>query len=207
MHATPQGNSPTPVLHDRLPMDKPDRLPLRQGWRPPAGERAKSVPPSFPASLSKASRYQVSADACMGEIHAVNERALKEARRAVQDAHCSPVTFDAPTVYRYVDRVRGLEMEPLMFVRVNARRSHLSWLVDDLRRRDARLQEIELQKQRVIARAEARLASILGLEQAILEFTDNTAQVSTWLVRYEPLGGWRNNASRDRVSPGQHGGD
>lgn len=200
MHASLQGSSLPVVLHDHPPVDKPDRLPLRQGWSTAGDEPAAGVQPETSPGLPRAPRYRVRTEGGAGIIHAVNERALRDARRAVRSAHRQPVAFEPPTVHRYRDTERQLELEPLMFVRVNARRAHLTVLVDDLRRRGARLQEVELQQQRVVIRAEARLASILGLEAAIHEATDNTAQVATWLVRYEAVGSWHHEGAATAVS-------
>jgi translation elongation factor EF-G len=78
-------------------------------------------------------------------------------------------------------------MEPLMFVKVNARREYLDPLMQALRARGARMHEVELQGRRVLLRAEARLAMLLGFEAAVLATSRQSAQVHARLVRYEPM--------------------
>jgi hypothetical protein len=156
------------------------RLPLRQSWQWPAA--GQPPPASLPLS-SRLPRYELSLADDGGEIRALDEKALEQARQVVTSTFGPALDFGTPRVHAYTEQ--GVLLEPLMFVKVNARRAHLQWLVDELRGRGARMQEVELQRQRVIVRAEAWLAALLGFEQAVLAATTHSAQVSTWLVRYE----------------------
>src|SRR5690606_34266906 len=90
MHASLQGKSLPVVLHDHPPVDKPDRLPLRQGWSTADGAPAAGVQPESAPGLPRAPRYRVRTEGGTGIIHAVNERALRDARRAVRGAHRQP---------------------------------------------------------------------------------------------------------------------
>ena len=157
------------------------RLPLRQSWQWPA---AAGRPPSASLPpLPPQPRYTVRVAANGGEIHALNENALVQARRAVTGTFGPAIDFSTPRVHAYTEQ--GVLLQPLMFVKVNARRAHLQWVVDELRERGARMQEVESQQQRVIVRAEAWLAALLGFEQAVQAATTHSAQVWCWLVRYQ----------------------
>ncbi len=182
-------HSPT-VLHDYPPAEKPDRLPLRQGWRTTGDEPAAFEQQPQAAWLFGAPRFAVTTEGREGEVRAINEKVLKEARGRIQQAHANAVLFEPPAVCTWVDEGRGVEMEPLMSIRLNARRVHHQMLVDELRSRDARLQEVELQKHHAVIRGEAPLAAILGLEDAVMEATGDTTLVVIWLARYQPVGAW-----------------
>jgi hypothetical protein len=158
------------------------RLPLRQQWQVLSGA---ARPPHLLEAAGKEGSFAILAQGGAGEIRALHERALVQGRDAVRHAHRGAVRFAQPVVHTYVDPVRGLSLQPLMFVKVNARREHLEPVMRMLRSRAARVQDVELQGQRAIVRAEIQLASLLGFEDAVLSLTARSAQVFTWLVRYD----------------------
>jgi translation elongation factor EF-G len=82
---------------------------------------------------------------------------------------------------------RRVAMEPLMFVKVYAAREHIEWVIGELRRRGARMHEVELQREQAVIRAEIRRVALPGLEQWLREHTTNSARLFSWLVRYEPV--------------------
>lgn len=188
MHTTPSGGHPStgPDLFVRFG-DEPvlGRLPLRQGWQLLPEDQPPGFAPQLRQPDSRGSKFTLIQRGSQGEIWALNERALREGRQAVERAHRGAVRFGPPTVHTYLCPLRRVPMEPLMFVKVNARREHLDPILHELRARGARMQEVELQGRRVILRAEARLPALLGFEDVVLSISTHSAQVFAWLVRYE----------------------
>jgi hypothetical protein len=183
MHTTRHGGRPSASFDFPVRFgDEPalGRLLLRQQWQL-LGADAAPLRDAVPAH----GRFTLVAQGAAGEIRALNERALREGRQAVEEAHRGRVAFGEPRVHSYIDPMRRVPMEPFMFVKVHARREHLDRLVQELRVRGARLHEVELQKHGVLLRAEARLAALLGLEEAVQAAVTHSARVFTWLVRYE----------------------
>ena len=77
--------------------------------------------------------------------------------------------------------------EPIMHVRVTARRENAAAVLRELRMRGARMLE-ECTRNRVfIVRSEARLEALLGLPARLDELTDGLAMHSIRLVRYAPI--------------------
>ena len=191
MHAQKR-HAPAAALHDYPPVDKPDRLPLRQRWQATGGERARFEQAPDPGRPARPPRFRVLVDGPGGgQLRALNETALAQARDAVRRCQHGDVVFDEPAVHTYVDEVLQVEMEPLMFIRLNAPRSRWAPLVEELGRRRARLHEVELQPQVAVVRAEAPLRRLLGFERAIAALAEPPPiQAAVWLLRYEPVGGW-----------------
>ncbi|GAB3757547.1 hypothetical protein GCM10028796_01850 [Ramlibacter monticola] len=194
MHTTPEGGrKPTDFFVLRGDDLAHARMPLRQQWRVLSGAAG---PLDAVGAAGNGGSFAILARGDSGEIRALHERALVQGRVAVRDAHRGAVRFAEPVVHTYVDPLRGVSLEPLMFVKVNGRRERLDPLTQMLRSRGARVQDVELQKRRAIVRAEIPLASLLGFEEALLSGTDHSAQVFTWLVRYDlasgaPSSAWR----------------
>jgi hypothetical protein len=194
------------VLHDYPPLDKPDRLPLRQRWKTTGGEQATVPRTGDCTDPARQPRFRIIADGAFGgEVRALNELALGQARAAVRDAHLQQVVFEDPTVHTYVDANLQLAMEPLMFVRLNAPRSRCEAIVEELRRRRARLHDVELHNAVAVVRAEAPLERLLGFEPAIAEPAQPAVQVAIWPLRYEPVGGW-NAVAAHRFTGADRGG-
>jgi hypothetical protein len=170
----------------RLPTRDPhDLLPLRQVVRP-SGEAAPAFArQSLLDGLSRPVRFRINRYGEGGQIRAVSEQALSEARAVLRQAYGDLVSFGAPTVHTYEDPQREILMEPLMFMRIDAPKSQRRQLLELLEERGAELQEVDQQRHRVVVRAEIRLARLLGLENEILELGDGSAHVLCWLLRYD----------------------
>jgi len=119
-------------------------------------------------------------------IFAAHEDALEEPKRILHDMYGDFVEVRSPKV-RYMPGEPA--HEPIMHVRVTARRENAAALLRELRQRGARILE-ECTRNRVfIVRAEAPLESLLGLPARLDELTDGLAMHSIRLVRYSPLRG------------------
>jgi hypothetical protein len=186
MHTTPEGGR---VARDGSIRGRDERalarLPLRQRWRVLCGQAESPSPLHLLEAGSSGSNLAIFAQGSGGEICALHERALGQGRQAVRHAHRGAVTFDQPTVHTYLDPLRKIPLVPLMFVKVDVRGEHLDAVMQMLRARGARLHEVELQGRRAVLRAEIPLAALLGFEDAVLSITVRSAQVFTWLVRYD----------------------
>jgi hypothetical protein len=117
-------------------------------------------------------------------ILAAHEAALQEPRRILRDLYGDFVEMRPPRV-RYV--AGEPTQEPVMHVRITARREHAAALLSELRRRGARILEECVRSRMFIVRAEAPLARLLGLPARIDDVTDGHAVHSIRLVRYEPV--------------------
>jgi hypothetical protein len=164
------------------------RLPLRQRWQLVTDGVAPLHLQLTPCADAPRLKFAViTNDLRHGEIWALNERALSDGRRVIQTAHQGEVRFDAPHVHAHVDPRLRVPMEPLMFVKVNARREHMDAVLTQLRSRGARMQDVELEAGRVIVRAEALLRALIGFDAAVREIGAGSAQVFSWLVRYQAV--------------------
>lgn len=191
MHAQTR-HAPAAALHEYPPVDKRHRLPLRQRWQTASGERARFQQAAEKANSARPPRFRVLMDGpCGGELQALNETAMAQARDLVLRYQHGDVVFGDLAVHTYVDEVLKVQMEPLMFIRINAPRTRWAPLVAELRGRRAKLHEVELQPQVAVLRAEAPLRRLLGMERAITELSEAPPiQAFVWLLRYEPSGGW-----------------
>ena len=117
-------------------------------------------------------------------LYAVNEDALEEPARILRDVYGDFVDMATP-------RVRLIEgepvHEPVMNVRVVARLEHSGAVVSELRRRSARILEQCVRGRTFVLRAEAPLAQLLGLRDALDALSGGTADHAVRLVRYEPV--------------------
>jgi hypothetical protein len=119
-------------------------------------------------------------------IFAAHEDALEGTRSILRDLYGDFVQVRQPKV-RYMPGMPA--HEPIMHVRVSARREHAVVLVAELKRRGARVVEECLRSRVFIVRAEAPLAALLGLPGRLDEMTQGLAQHSIRLVRYAPIQG------------------
>jgi len=116
-------------------------------------------------------------------IFAAHEDALEQPRRILLDTYGDLVEVLKPKV-RYMPGEPA--SEPIMHVRISARREHAFPLITELKRRGARILE-ECTRGRVfIVRAEAPMASLLGLPARLDKLTQGSATHSIRLVRYSP---------------------
>ena len=115
-------------------------------------------------------------------ILAANEDALEEPRRILREMYGDFVEVRDPRV-RYMPGPH----EPIMHVRITAKRDNAPAILRELRNRGARLLE-ECTRNRVyVVRAEARLATLLGLPARLAEITEGLAMHSIRLIRYAPV--------------------
>ncbi len=103
----------------------------------------------------------------------------------LRSAYGASIRFGMVDVHTYVDTATETLMVPVMFMRVDAPRANARELHRLLAQRGARLQEIDLQDERVVLRAELHLAHSLGLELEVDALTNGQAHVLAALVRYE----------------------
>lgn len=117
-------------------------------------------------------------------IFAAHEDALERPVQLLRDLYGDGVEVRRPKV-RYLPGEPP--HEPIMHVRVVARRDHADAVVRELRRRDARIVEQCLRDRVAIVRAEAPLAVLLGLPALLDVMTGGNAAVAIRLLRYAPL--------------------
>jgi hypothetical protein len=165
--------------------DKLDLLPLRQ-MVIAAGEAA----PVFARQplldwLSRPDRYQIIRHCDGGQILAANEHALAEARTVLRQAYGALVTFAAPAVHSYMDCDGEVPMVPIIFLRIDAPRAHAQELQRRLAERCASMKEVDLQRDRVVLRAEMEMCRALGFARKLEELTGGAAHLVSWLVRYD----------------------
>jgi hypothetical protein len=166
--------------------DRLDLLPLRQ-MVSAAGDAALAFAHQGLLDwLAKPGKYQIVSYGPGAQILAVSELALAEARMMLCQAYGSLIKFGRATVHTYVDTLAETLMVPVIFLRVDAHRSHAQELLEMLKARCAVIKEVDLQRVRVVVRAEMELSRALGLERRIIELTDGSAHVLCWLLRYRP---------------------
>jgi hypothetical protein len=165
--------------------DRFELLPLRQMVMA-TGEAA----PAFARQglldwLSRSGRYQIFSHGSGGQIMAAGERALTEAQAVLQQAYGPCIAFGAPTVHSFVDIGTETLMVPVIFMRIDAPRSHARELRELLTARCAKMGEVEQQRERVVFRLEMTVSRSLGAEREILDVCRGAAHILTWLLRYE----------------------
>jgi hypothetical protein len=117
-------------------------------------------------------------------IFAAHEEALEHPKKILQHAYGDFVELRGPKV-RYMPGEPA--HEPIMHVRISARRSHSLAVLWELHRRNARILEECCRGNAFIVRAEAPLASLLGLPARLDEITEGLATHSIRLTRYAPV--------------------
>jgi hypothetical protein len=139
----------------------------------------------------EARRVLVDSDDAMFEAHdhglaifAANEDALQTPVRVLKDMYGDFVDVRRPKV-RVVPG--NPPQEPIMHVRISMRTDYSMGVLAELRTRGARIVEQCIRGRVVILRAEAPLASLLGLPSRLDAMTDGTAAQSIRLLRYAPV--------------------
>jgi translation elongation factor EF-G len=130
------------------------------------------------------SRFAILRQGRQGQILALNERALGEARSAVRRSHWGEVAFAEPGVRTRLDPGGRRALEPIMRVKVSALREHLDAVRQVLGARGARMLRAQRQGRYVCVQSEARLASLLGFEEEIRCVSAGSAQVACRLECY-----------------------
>ena len=162
-----------------------ERFPLRQSWRLLCGSLSSLAPIVLRNAEGNRSRFAIIRGREDGEILALNERALGEARSAVRRSHWGEVDFAAPEVRTLPGSCGRSILEPVMRVQVNALREHLDAVTKVLVARQACVLHAQLQGRYVCLRAEARLSSLLGFEDQVKRLSAGSAEVAVWLARHE----------------------
>lgn len=172
-----------------------NHLPLRQSVGV-AGEAARAFArQDLLDALSRPGRFELVRLGDGGQILAVREIGLAEARLALLQAYGECVRFGAVSVHSPVDPATGALLAPVMFLRVDAPRAHAQGLLQLLRERGVETQDIAYERDRVVVRAEVPLARLLGVERQVGELTDGAAHTMCWLLRYEMAEGAAEHAT------------
>jgi hypothetical protein len=168
-------------------LDRLDLLPLRQMVRATHDASLVLARQELLDGLADPDKYRIVRHGQGGQILAVNEPALAEAQLVLRQAYGSAITFGAPAVHTYFDQTAGRLMVPVLFLRVDAPRGFARQLREMLDARAAQIQDCDLQRHRVVVRAELEMARSLGVQREVGELTDGTAHVLSWLLRYGSL--------------------
>ena len=137
--------------------------------------------------LSRPDRFQIIGHGNGAQILAASEFALAEARTVVRRTYGDLVKFGAPTVHTYLDPETQAPMVPVMFLRIDAPRRHKEELLDLLKARAANMTTVDVQRDRVVIRAELELSRALGLQCQVHASTDDgSAHFLCWLLGYRP---------------------
>jgi predicted membrane GTPase involved in stress response len=118
-------------------------------------------------------------------ILAGDECALAAPAEILRQVYGEQLRLGAPRV-RFVCEA-GAMCEPVMNLRVSVPAAADGPVVDDLRAREAVVQEIDRQRSRTIVRAQAPLRRLLGYHQSLGTLANNTAEAWTWLSHYAPV--------------------
>jgi hypothetical protein len=140
--------------------------PLRQSLSVDAQKLASLRESGATEWLSKPERHLLVDDGKQFTLCAANEQALDEATPLVAAALGASARFDAPHAHC-------------------ALRAHDARVREELHRRGARVVEEDVQSDRIVVRAEARLADLIGYTKFLREATNESAELWSWLVRYE----------------------
>ncbi|MCE3270959.1 MAG: hypothetical protein K0S57_1356 [Ramlibacter sp.] len=165
-----------------------DLLPVRQlvGASGDAAEAFASQ--ALLDALCRPGKYRVMRHGQGAQILAANEFALAEAQAMLGRAYGALVTFGEPGVHTWLDAEAGALMVPVVYLRIDAPRSHWQDLLQLLADRSAQSKQADLQRRRVVVRAEMELSRSMGVTRQVGEVTDGAAQVLSWLTRYQPAG-------------------
>jgi hypothetical protein len=117
-------------------------------------------------------------------IFAANEEALALPARVLQELYGDDVELRGPRI-RYIP---GTPLhEPVMQVRVTARREWAGAIVQELKLRQGRILEECIRGRVVIVRAEVALALLLGFQAVVSEATGGDAISTVRLSHYAPM--------------------
>ncbi|MFM9927755.1 hypothetical protein VLK31_32595 [Variovorax sp. H27-G14] len=166
-----------------------DRLanyPLRQSLLPGAERLPIFATRGLVDWLSRPDRYLVVCEGRGGRIYAADECFLEEAQAVILDAHGACIVMRKPEVLTYIDPEINGWVEPVMFLRIKSPHAHARDILVELRRREARILEMDMQRHDVVVRAEGRLEDLMGLARVLCSFARGSVSIWTWLERYEP---------------------
>ena len=118
-------------------------------------------------------------------IFAAHEEALALPVRALGEIYGEELEIRGPKV-RHMPG--DPPQEPIVHIRITARRSWTAQVLRELELRRARILEECVRGRIVVIRAEAPLALVVGLPALLEVLTDGDATCTVRLVRYSPLG-------------------
>ena len=163
------------------------RFPLRQVWQLVPGSAASLASLRLRDAEGNRSRFAIIRAGERGEILALNERALAEARRAVlRYLQWGEVAFAEPEVRSFLDTRGRNVLEPIMHVRVDVLRHHLGAVTKVLSARGVQVLVEQFPGRFVRLQGEARLASLLGFEGQMQSLGSASTVTACWLKRYQP---------------------
>ncbi|MBB3175876.1 hypothetical protein [Variovorax sp. Sphag1AA] len=135
--------------------------------------------------ISKPDHYLLVDDGEQLTLCAANEQALEEATPLVAAALGASARFGTPRAHCAVRTHDGARLQPVMFVRVQVSRAQAAHVREELARRGARLVEEDPQGDRLVLRAEAPLAALIGYRKFLGDTTNARFELWSWLARYE----------------------
>ena len=117
-------------------------------------------------------------------IFAANEDAIDAPLRVLGEVYADDLVVRPPVVRLMPgDPVQ----QPVMYVRIRARREHAGVVMQKLRARGVAIAEETFRAREVIIRGEAPLAHLLGLPAELDELTEGSASHLIRLTHYAPL--------------------
>ena len=169
--------------------DPLDLLPLRQFVGATGDAASEFAGQALLGALGRPGKYVLARHGQGAQILACNEHALADAQAMLRRTYGDLVSFGEPNVHRWLDAKAGVVMVPVVYLRIDAPRSHARDLLKLLEERGAHERQADLQRHRVIVRSEMPLSRSLGVTREIGEATDGAAHVMSWLLRYEAAKG------------------
>ena len=117
-------------------------------------------------------------------IFAANEEALDDPIRILEEFYADRVEVRRPTV-RFLP---GKPVQqPVMYVRVRARREYAGAVVQKLAQRGVKIVEEAYRRREIVVRGEAPLADLIGLPAELVDLTRGTASHLIRLTHYAPV--------------------
>ena len=117
-------------------------------------------------------------------LYGAHEESLSRPATVLAERYGPAVQLRAPRICYLPGRPL---QEPVMALKATVRREHLPVLLQELRRREARIDEECLRRWAFIVRARAPLARLLGLGARLASLTDGTAALAMKLSHYAPV--------------------
>jgi len=170
-----------PTLDDR----SLEPYPLRQSLTASEQKLASLRENAATEWISKPDRYLLVDDGEQLTLCATNEQALEEATPLVAAALGSSARFGVPRAHTVLRAQDGERLHPVMFVRVQVHRAHAAHVREELAHRGARVVEEDPQGDRVVLRAEAPLAVLIGFRRFLQQTANADFELWSWLARYD----------------------
>lgn len=172
-----------PTLDDRALEPYPLRQPVSASPQKLASLRESAAT----EWISKPERYLLVDDGEQFTLCATDEQTLEEATPLVAAALGASARFGAPRAHCATRVHDGTRLQPVMFVRVQVPRMHAAHVREELTRRGAKVVEEDAQGERVVVRAEAPLAVLIGYRKFLRDTTNTRFELWSWLARYETI--------------------